>query len=420
MRPGSRSPLEHRAATDLGRFGLGLKTASFSQCRRLTVVARRCGVTSCAIWDLDDVAARDDWLVEVPSDLSTIPWTDRLGASGALVVWQKLDRPSDPAGGNNGSELVRQLDETVTHLEFVFHRFLSGQLDSTKPVDMYVNGHPLEAFDPFFLRHPATQFKHEERFGFKDGEILIQPVTLPHHGKVTREEWDRHAGPEGYLKNQGFYLYRNRRLILRGTWFGLLQLSELTKLARIRIDIPNDMDADWKIDIKKASAQPPPPIRERLRRIVASIGEPSRKAFRGRGRRRTDTERIPVWARTQDKNRVRYDVNIDHPMIAAFTRDLGRAPALDFQNILTLVASALPVDSLFADVGGSPHDIELTVADDKLTELAESTYRMLRSSGFSPAAAAEMMRSSEPFRSNWASVAKTRALLAHNDEEIAT
>ena len=56
MRLGSRSPLEERAQSDLGRFGLGLKTASFSQCRVVTVVTRVNGTTTSARWDLNYIA----------------------------------------------------------------------------------------------------------------------------------------------------------------------------------------------------------------------------------------------------------------------------------------------------------------------------------------------------------------------------
>ena len=90
MRPGSKSPLDSRPQHDLGRFGLGLKTASFSQCRRLTVLTRSRGMTSCAVWDLDVIAKTDEWMVEVVSNTEHIPWSSKLGDSGTLVVWQKL------------------------------------------------------------------------------------------------------------------------------------------------------------------------------------------------------------------------------------------------------------------------------------------------------------------------------------------
>ena len=320
MRPGSRSPLDSRTATDLGRFGLGLKTASFSQCRRLTVVTRRGGVTSCAVWDLDTVAKRDRWIVELPEDVATIPWFDYLAADGTLVVWQKLDRLVGPDGQGDRRDLVRQLDETVKHVEFVFHRFLSGREDREGRVAIFLNGRELTPFDPFHSHHSATQHHQEEIFALAGKEIRIRPITLPHHDKVSKDDWTRYGGPEGYVKNQGFYLYRNRRLIVHGTWFGLARQLELTKLCRVRIDMPSSLDAEWKIDVKKAWAQPPPPVRERLRRIIDRLGVPSKRAYTVRGSRLAEDSRLPVWTRSQDKNRISYGLNTEHPLLSAIPR----------------------------------------------------------------------------------------------------
>jgi hypothetical protein len=129
--------------------------------------------------------------------------------------------------------------------------------------------------------------------------VKVQAYTLPHH-KKDPEGWERHAGKAGYLKNQGFYVYRGKRLIIHGTWFGLARQTELTKLARVRIDMPNEMDAEWKIDVKKASAQPPYHIRERLKRIIETLGASSRRVYTARGRRLTADSQLPVWQRIQD------------------------------------------------------------------------------------------------------------------------
>ena len=276
MRLGSRSPLEEREKSDLGRFGLGLKTASFSQCRVLTVVSRTDGKTTCARWNLDHIAESGRWQVQIPDDPTSIPWTERIGSSGTLVVWEQLDFGTDSTdSARNAADFVRQLDEARSHLELVFHRFLSGE-PGRRRVSIEMNNLPLRPFDPFHSRHPATIAGPEELIRFEDEDIMVQAFTLPHHGKVTPAEWEHYAGPEGYLKNQGFYVYRERRLIIHGTWFGLTRQAELTKLARIRIDMPNSLDGAWKIDVKKASAQLPPPVRDRLRRIIEPLGAPSR------------------------------------------------------------------------------------------------------------------------------------------------
>jgi hypothetical protein len=112
MRIGSQNPLDKRDVDDLGRFGLGLKTASFSQCRRLTVVTRQAGETSSAVWDLDYVAKTDEWLVQIPENPDALPWVDKLGEQGTLLIWEDLDRlVEETETGIDVSRFVAQVDE---------------------------------------------------------------------------------------------------------------------------------------------------------------------------------------------------------------------------------------------------------------------------------------------------------------------
>ena len=401
MRPGSRNPLEHRDADDLGRFGLGLKTASFSQCRRVTVYTRRDGVATRASWDLDTVAARDKWVVEVDDsgDALGTRWSERLTKDGTLVIWEKLDRLAG-SEETDRSDLVRQIDDAASHLEFVFHRFIAGRRG--RRVTMSLNGRDLRAFDPFNSNHPATQHHAEEVISLDGRDIRIWPVTLPHHDKVEKAEWERLAGPEGYVSNQGFYLYRNRRLILHGTWFRLARQLELTKLARVGIDIPNTLDAEWKIDVKKASAQPPPPVRRRLRRIIERMGGPSRRTYAGRGTKLTSESRLPVWDRKQDKNRISYEINSGHPLIAAFRDEMVAGRAEEFDRILSVIAAALPVEALHVDVSANPEAVgSPPIAVEELGTIVSSMWDILRARKLSTREIKDWMRSAEPFRSDW-------------------
>jgi Histidine kinase-, DNA gyrase B-, and HSP90-like ATPase len=402
MRPGNRSPLDERATNDLGRFGLGLKTASFSQCRRVTVVSRKGDKTCCARWDLDAVVAADDWLVELPDDVSGIIWAERLGAQGTLVLWEKLDRLAEAEGSPVDQEnMVRRIDEATQHLELVFHRFLSGER-GLKRVSMKLNNRKLEPFDPFHSNHPATISGPEERIRVKNHDVLIRAFTLPHHKKVTPAEWNRHEGRGGYLKNQGFYVYRAKRLIIHGTWFGLARQSELTKLARVRIDMPNQLDADWKIDVKKASAQPPFRVRERLRSIIETIGATSKRVYTARGRKLASDSRVPVWRRVQDKNQISYSINPDHPVIVDFAARLPEELKRDFQRVMEMTSAAIPVDALFADISGQPEKLAgAAISDDSLNHVIATTFRTLFDAGIGSGEILEMLRVAEPFRSNW-------------------
>ena len=406
MRPGTRNPLDSRREGDLGRFGLGLKTASFSQCRRLTVVTRTANGTTWARWDLDLVAKTDRWSVETGTGTAGEPWAGRLGRTGTLVVWEELDRLLEADGEGARRDLVGKIDQARAHIELVFHRFLVRERNHPKLV-MSLNGEALDPFDPFHSRHPATIFSPEEVFRLEGHDIAIQAVTLPHHRKVTPAEWERYGGPEGYIRNQGFYLYRERRLIVHGTWFGLAKQTDRTKLARVRIDMPNELDALWNIDVRKASAQPPRPIRDRLRRIVQDIGATSKRVYTARGSRLASQDPIPVWIRRQDKNDVVYQINQDHPLLADFRSRLGDDGSRDLGRILNLVSTALPFDALFSDLGSDPNGVRTDDADpNEFTALVTRLVESLERQGIGTEAAATMMKSSEPFASRWEATQK--------------
>jgi hypothetical protein len=414
MRPGSRSPLEHREAADLGRFGLGLKTASFSQCRRVTVVSRKKGDTSVAIWDLDRVAEVDDWVVQIPDDPLSIPWADHLTESGTLVVWDKLDRLTETAEEAvvDVATINEQLDIARSHLELVFHRYLSGESGLTR-VRMSLNGNQLVSFDPFNPGNPATIVGPVETILVSGHPVLLQTFTLPHHKKVTPGEWERYGGPDGYLKNQGFYVYREKRLIVHGSWFGLARQTELTKLARVRIDTPNELDTEWKIDVKKASAQPPRLVRERLRRIIETIGATSKRVYTQRGRRLVNDNRLPVWIRSQDKGQISYAINQEHPVYADLIEKIPEDMKSDFRRAIDFTGSTLPIDALYADFGNEPNAISVdTTVDDVLEQTAITTFRHLTLTLKMPESAAiDMIKAAEPFQSNWEVVQRVLATL---------
>lgn len=401
MRPGSRNPLATRDEPDLGRFGLGLKSASFSQCRRLTVVSRKGGKTSTAVWDLDDVAEQNEWAVQLPDDPSAIPEVDKLGDSGTLVLWQKLDRLIGGFTHNAArrAEVINQrIAETERHLRLVFHRFM----EDAKPLQILLNRRRLQPLDPFSQQNPATISDPEEKLTLSRGDVEIQSFTLPHHKQMSKTDWEDIAGPEGHLKSQGFYLYRGRRLIIHGTWFGLCRQSELTKLSRVRIDIPNSMDADWKIDVKKSSAQLPPIVRDRLKKVIERIQDGSKRTYRKRGQKLVDHERLPMWLRIQADGQIRYRPNIDHPAFADFAESLPTDLRRGFFNCIALVGASLPVETLHADMAGTAEEIVPDrVEEDTLVQAVQSTLTVLIGAGKNIREIMALMKDVDPFRSAW-------------------
>ncbi|MFG1292894.1 ATP-binding protein [Xanthobacter versatilis] len=401
MRPGSRNPLATRDEADLGRFGLGLKSASFSQCRRLTVVSRCSGRTSAAIWDLDDVAERNEWAVQLPDHFDLIPSIDTLGEKGTLVLWQKLDRLTDGYSHNAAkrAEVINQrIAETERHLRLVFHRFM----EDAKPLRILLNARLLRPLDPFARKNPATISDPEEKLTLPRGDVEIQSFTIPHHKQMSKTDWEDIGGPEGHLKSQGFYLYRGKRLILHGTWFGLCRQSELTKLSRVRVDIPNSMDADWKIDVKKSSAQLPAVVRDRLKRVIERILAGSKRTYSKLGQKLVDHERLPIWHRIQADGQIRYRPNIEHPAFADFAESLPPDLRRGFVNCIALVGASLPIETLHADMAGTAEQIVPDrVDEDTLTQAVKATLHVLLGARKSIQEIKSLMKDVDPFRSAW-------------------
>ncbi|MDX5388403.1 MAG: ATP-binding protein [Alteromonadaceae bacterium] len=402
MRLGSKNPSDKRAVQDLGRFGLGLKSASFSQCRSLTVISSQNSKVSCARWDLDRVSQRNDWSLELLDDHSVLPGLDLLPANGTVVVWEKLDRLIGGYGDDRVkrvSHLNEEIGQAERHLRLVFHRFLEGR---NPRIRIFLNKRQLKPIDPMASGHPSTQKSPEEVLGLSKGQVRIRCYTLPHHKKMTRDEWDETGGPEGHLKSQGLYIYRENRLIISGGWLGLARQTELTKLCRIAVDIPNTMDSDWKIDVKKASAQLPPQVRERLKKIVEHFVGTSKRTYRRRGQRLVDETAQPIWTRVQKDGQVIFRPNSDHPVFRAYADQLPDDLREGFYRCIKIVGSGLPIATLHAELVGNAESVVADHADEEdLRQLVFTMADALLGSGIPADAISGAMQSHPVLRDNW-------------------
>lgn len=367
MRHGAINPKQSRSPQDLGRFGLGLKTASFSQCRSLTVVSRRDGVICGAEWNLDRVDAEDDWMLTILDgvDIQGLPFAERLGDRGTVVIWRDLDRLMEDETGDRREEIVNEKLEAVgRHLSLVFHRFLSGEVKGFPRCSLTINGHPVAAFDPFCKKNPATQVLPGEVVRIGEAEVRLQPYVLPHHSRLSASEYDYYHDRSDFISNQGAYVYRNGRLMAWGDWFRLVPKGEATKLARVQIDFPNALDQAWTIDIKKSRARPPHVVRERLRQIIAKITARSVTVHRGRGQRLFEEAESPLWERYADHDGIRFAINAQHPLIASLEKSLSRGDMDLLRMLLDSISASLPVEMIYSDYSTHPREINQRSVDE--------------------------------------------------------
>lgn len=375
MKHGSANPKQVREPNDLGRFGLGLKTASFSQCRNLTVVSSLGSLLCGAEWDLDYVSIKDEWCLSIldDEDIADIPYVERLEKSGTIVVWRKLDRLFEEQDGSKRHEIVNEkLDLVDRHLSLVFHRFLAGEVKQHPKLSIRINGHEIKPFDPFCRKNKATQVLPEEIVRVDGKEVTIQPYILPHHSKLTAAEYGNYEDRSSFISDQGAYIYRNGRLMVWGDWFRLVPKGESTKLARVQIDFPNALDESWTIDIKKSRARPPHEVRERLRQIIPKVTGTSTKIHRGRGQRLFQDVAAPVWERYADHGGIHYSINGSHPLIQRLLERLDQDGENSLKVVLASISASLPVEMIYSDYSTHPQEVsQMPTNNDIIQRLCE-------------------------------------------------
>lgn len=375
MRLATKNPEEEREKKDLGRFGLGLKTASFSQCKKLTVLSKKDGIVSIRQWDLDYISSTNQWLLITPSlfDFKGTPLVDELNSleSGTLVIWEEVDRYKEESFSSNIEKLRK-------HLSLVFHRFLEGS-DSFTKLKISINNSLLKPFDPFNTNNDATFRKSSEKIKIYDSMIEVTPYILPHHSKVSRQEWEEYSTSDGYIKSQGFYLYRANRLLIHGTWWGLHKAIDAHKLVRIKVDISNKQDSYWGIDIKKSTANPMPEIKKDLKRIILEVTKEGLKPFVKRARKIHDKTTTRFWTTIPDDEEFRFGLNREHPVYQKLLSSLSE-DGISLLNIyLKGLEAYLPLSAIQSQLQQNPHKVkqERALSDEDIEELVVK----LKSSG---------------------------------------
>ena len=409
MQLGAKSPLEARDPLDLGRFGMGLKTASFSHCRSLTVATVKDGNAACLHWDLDALAANPSggWMLFEGTQPGSEPFISPLAAqrSGTIVLWELLDRIV--TAGYTSADFSDLIDRVNAHLAMVFHRLLEGQ----KPhLRIFLNGQPVLPWDPFMVGHPAKPWASPiAKTSTSAGPVEVECHVLPHKDRLSQREFDGGAGPNGWTAQQGFYVYRNKRLLVAGGWLGLRQgrtwnREESHRLARIRLDITNAADAEWKIDIRKATARPPVSLRPWLTRLAEDTRERARRVFAYRGTPVSRPGTAPLeqaWRVERTKSGMRYQIDERHPAITAVLElSVEHRPLV--QAMLRVIEETVPVQRIWLDTAENKETPQTSFAGEPSASVMGflNTFfkDMVGRRGMSVEAAKRQLLVTEPFQ----------------------
>lgn len=354
MRPGSKNPSDKRGAKELGRFGLGLKTASFSQARKLTLISKKQRNNPVYwTWDLDFVKQTGSWdLIKYVPDENYLEDISKMD-SGTIVIWNDIDRVVKDSRVDDKTALDRFLitmENVKKHISMVFHKFIQKG-----KINIYFQDDKVEYWDPFLLDETATQIFPEEKI--QNGLVTIEGYVLPHKNKISEDKYKKAEGIKGWNDQQGFYIYRNDRLLLAGDWLGLFRKEEHYKLTRIKIDLPNTLDSEWQIDIKKSIARPPLIFREQIKSYAITVRSKAIEVYRHKGKNiriNPGQKFVPLWVEHKRGDKWFYKINRENPILVNFINQAKSQPEASIDKLLRFIEETIPSKSIYIKESEQP------------------------------------------------------------------
>lgn len=395
-----RPPSAERHESDLGRFGLGLKTASLSQARKLTVFSKEAGGPEfVACWDLDLISRRGRWVLLWPENVEfegNILERFRAQDSGTLVIWQELDQVSTFSESFD-SELRAQATLILDHLSLVFHRYLDGTLGSKTTIRF--NGNAVEPIDPFFKKLQATQQKPTTQIELRNGTVSVTPYIIPHVSQLSKADAKALTKMrDRFRDSQGFYVYRAGRLITYGSWFRLAPKTEISKMARVQVDTPTSLDKEWQIGVMKSSVIPPPELRRHLSNLVPTIVGESKRVVLRKG---SGANSSSIWRFVEIGPKLfRVEINRQHPILDSLSKSLDKSQISSLDTLIGQLERTLPAEELISRLVADTTTIQPTWTEDDLRDLAVTLGKLFRQTTHSAAEVHQLILEAEPFASD--------------------
>lgn len=402
MRPGSKNPLDIREAKDLGRFGLGLKTASFSQCKKFSVISKnKSGETSWWCWDLEYVNEVKSWSLVNYYPNESFLQKIKQSSKGTAVIWWEIDRLTKGTQADNTESMdkfMRTMDTVKKHLSMVFHRYMSEGLK------IHFRDREIEPWDPFMIGADGLQAKGDVYLDRR--RIMIKGFVLPHRSKLTAEEYNYGKGPkDSWTAHQGFYVYRNKRLLVAGDWLGIGNFKREVHydLCRIMIDLPNDCDDEWQIDIKKSLARPPMKYREEILSVAKDVRAQAVEVYRHKGkiikRKHSQTEDQFLWEYYKRHDKRYYKLNRKHPVLKQLLESANSYKG-EIEKALRFIEETIPIPliALKENQNEVPHGQPFEGTSHDLVQVTtQAMYQNLIKQGKNDEQAKAIILSIEPF-----------------------
>lgn len=358
MKVSCKDPDESRNQFDLGRFGSGMKTASFSHARKLTVITKKANSkVSGACWDVDEIEKTNSWCLEILKPKGIENMLSKLQITsfnkGTIVIWENIPVFYSDDHIEVHDLINSKLYALKKYLALHFHKFMSGK----EKIQFYVQNALINPNDPFLSNHSGSIMLGKDNPYVDGKKINIKLHILPHHDYLSQEELDSLGGVDEMYRCQGLYIYRSGRLIIAGGWMGLSRNFQLAKLARIEIDIPASLDHSWSTDVKKTTLQLPDKLKTKLRNLIKQHQKKSTREYEYRG---SIEEANDFWeVRENDRNKqIQYIVdNKNNELRDIFLEIEDKKLQKKLKKFLNNLGKSIPLNNIYEKMSSDPKNI---------------------------------------------------------------
>ena len=358
FRLGSRNPLDERDINDLGRFGFGMKTASLSQARSLSVISKKEGSSILArSLDLDFIAKNNKWRLKKIDNTEIeyeISYLNDL-KSGTVIRWDNWDRAP-----SKEEDFFSLKEEINNYISVCFHRFIE------RGVKILDHDYPINSCSPIPSGEGSQEFSRIHLTQNKDAEQIAYVLQHPknwNENYEVKKALNSFRLFEGFERQQGIYIYRCDRLLTpKGGWLGLLKKGNAAKLARVVINYPNNADQMWSLDITKTNASIPYVFRKEIKKLINTVKKESINKISSGNRiinKSLNFDHARIWNSINDKefDRYKYIIDINHPYFKAFIQK-KKIKESDLKLLLNTIYENLPIAKIIDnnDADPSKHD----------------------------------------------------------------
>lgn len=357
----SKSPDFERDLNDLGRFGLGLKTASFSQTRCFTVLSREKGSSKYKgyTWDVKYLKEKGKWLIINNSDEeieNILKEYSTLSANhlnkfedftpNTIVIWQGLYKFENYINISNKQNALKSeiTNNTAEYLSIVLHRFMEQE---NNPLKIRINNRLVKPFNPFPSENSQLRTLEPLQRNFGNDVIKIQGFVLPNSSIKETKEITNIWTPENksLMDMEGIYIYRADRLILFGGWNGIIRKMPRLQLARLKVDIGNKMDHLFHLNVAKSQVTIPYDLKQAFYRVIVTLREEAQKEYYNYGIKsfvnKNKTEEIQLYNRIATNKGSILTINNDFPLLKSLRKFLTKEQTADLNFILKITSTLI-------------------------------------------------------------------------------